>query len=172
MRLGGMNFITTIIRGQEVPVIDKLYACNFLIDMMEARNGHIIKRFVINSPHCKFYKVIFDQVSLKYSSIRLNYLMVYSVLEMLIDSLTMCKEKSLIDNWGNMFQILCIEMRPANIPILFNFMMHAIPCDFNPMLQAMAFTVLQRLVVSRKSFFKIFNKLEIQTKLTSFVSAS
>jgi hypothetical protein len=31
---------------------DKLHACKFLEDLMEGRNGHIVKQFICASPHC------------------------------------------------------------------------------------------------------------------------
>lgn len=60
----------------------------------------------------------------------------------------MCKNKELIKSCGHIFESLCIEIPPPNIPVICGYVMHALPCDFNPMLQSMAFKVLQSFIVS------------------------
>lgn len=99
---------------------DKLRACHFLLNMMKGRSGHAVKQFMCDTPH---------------------------LLESLVDSLTMCKNKELIKSCGQIFENLCIEIPPANVPLVCGYVMHALPCDFNPMLQSMAFRVLQNYVV-------------------------
>lgn len=60
----------------------------------------------------------------------------------------MCKDKKLVTYCGHCFENLCIEATIPNVMTVTSYVMRLLPCDFNPMIQSMAFRVLQSVIVS------------------------
>ncbi|ODM97157.1 hypothetical protein Ocin01_09527 [Orchesella cincta] len=119
LRLGGLGFVCEVIRVEISGHSDKLHACKFLVELMKGRKSIAVKMFICDNPH---------------------------FLESLVDSLTMCKDKKLIWYCGLCFENLCIEATIPNVMVVTNYVMRLLPCDFNPLIQSMAFRVLQSVV--------------------------
>ncbi|CAL8125089.1 unnamed protein product [Orchesella dallaii] len=119
LRLGGLGFVCEVIRVEISGHADKLHACKFLVELMKGRKSIAVKMFICDNPH---------------------------FLESLVDSLTMCKDKKLIWYCGLCFENLCIEATIPNVMVVTTYVMRLLPCDFNPLIQSMAFRVLQSVV--------------------------